>query len=510
MKRTIRFLSIAVAGLLLVACGGSNTSTTTTTAKVDTNATLRFGETSAAPDTLDPHKNNQSYGGDWYGQAYESLVFATRTREIKPQLATKWTYSADGKSIDFTLRDNVTFSDGAPFNAAAVKANIERAQTVPGSQSKTLLAPIESVVAVSDKLVRVNLKTANAGVLTDLGGKYGYMISPAAMARSDINIKPVGTGPYVLESYTPGVSATYVRNPKYWGPAGLVAKITVTTFTDTTAGVNALISNQIDLLHLFDNQSATVVRNAKQQIFSYPGLGVEWIGVNFGTGQKFQDIRVRQALAYASDRKALTDFAGTGSPAYQWVPTSSAAYDKALGEVYPYDPKKAKDLLAQAGFANGFNFTLIHTDRPYTNQSAQIMQAQWAKVGINATIKVTDGATIVNTCYVQHTCDAISGIYTQSPELTRDISDIVSTNGRRNLGTTAMPGLAEPLAAALLPSADRTPALIKLQSEFTKSVAEVNLRYDESIYGARKNIIFVDVDNNATPLWATVKMGSST
>jgi ABC-type transport system substrate-binding protein len=303
------------------------------------------------------------------------------------------------------------------------------------------------------------------------------------------------------------VGATYVRNSKYWGPAPAVAKIQITTFTDTTAGVNALVSNQIDLLHLYDNQSAIVIRNAKQQVFAYPGLGVEWIGVNFGG--KFSDLKVRQALAYASDRKALTDFAGLGSPAYQWVPTDSPLYDKALGEVYSYDPQKAKQLLAEAGYANGFSFTLWHTDRPFTNQSAQIMQAQWAKVGLNATIQVTDGATILNRCYIQHTCDAISGIYTQSPELTRDVADITSANARRNMGNTAMPGIAPYLAAALVPSSDRTAALLKLQSEFTKSLAEVNLRYESSTYGARSNVLFVDVDPNATPLWGSVRMAAA-
>jgi ABC-type transport system substrate-binding protein len=287
-----------------------------------------------------------------------------------------------------------------------------------------------------------------------------------------------------------------------------VAKIQVTAFTDTTAGVNALVSNQIDLIHLFDNQSANVVRNAKQQVFSYPGLGVEWIAVNFGG--KFSDLRVRQALAYASDRKALADFAGTGSPAYQWVTTDSPLYDKTLGEVYSYNPTKAKELLAAAGYANGFSFTLWHTDRPYTNQSAQIMQAQWAKVGFNATIQVTDGATVVSKCYVQHACDAISGIFTQSPELTRDVADLTNANARRNMGgATPLPGLSEFLAAALVPSSDRTAALQKLQSEFTKNVAAVNLRYDSSIYGARNNMIFVDVDPNATPLWTAIKMAAS-
>jgi peptide/nickel transport system substrate-binding protein len=510
MSRTFKLLSGAlVAGILMIGCGGSSSqSSSTTTRKADPNATLRFGETNAAADSLDPQKSNQSYGADWYGPAYESLLFATRNRVLQPVLATKWTFSSDGLTLDLTLRSGVTFSDGTPFNAAAVKANIERGQTLTGSQVKTLLEPIASVIAVNDTAVQLKLKAPNAAILTDLGGKAGYMISPAALNRSDLNVKPVGTGPFVLDSYSPGVSATYTRNPKYWGTPAGVAKIQITTFTDTTAAVNALASGQIDLAHLFDNQAATVVRNAKQQVLSYPGLGVEWIGLNFGG--KFSDLRVRQALAYASDRKALTDFAGTGSPAYQWVTTDSPVFDKSLGNVYSYDPQKAKDLLAQAGYASGFSFTLIHTDRPYTNQSAQVMQAQWAKAGFNVTIQTTDGATILSKCYVQHVCDAISGIYTESPELTRDVADITFANGRRNMGgATALPGIADYLIPATVPANDRTAALQKLQSQFVKLIPMVCLRYDVSLYGARNTVFNADVDPNASPVWRSIKMAAS-
>jgi peptide/nickel transport system substrate-binding protein len=510
MSRTFKILSGAhAASVLVVACGGaSSQGSGTSTRKAEPNATLRFGETNAAADTLDPQRSNQSYGADWYGPAYEALLFANRNRVLQPQLATKWSFSADGMTLTLTLRSGVTFSDGTPFNATAVKANIERGQTLTGSQVKTLLAPIASVVAVNDTTAQLNLKAPNAAILTDLGGKAGYMISPAAFNRSDLNVKPVGTGPFVLDQYNPGVSATYIRNPHYWGTPAGVAKIQITTFTDTTAAVNALASGQIDLAHLFDNQAATVVRNAKQQVLSDPGLGVEWIGLNFGG--KFSDLRVRQALAYASDRKTLTDFAGTGSPAYQWVTRDSPLYDKSLGDVYSYDPKKAKDLLTQAGYPNGFSFTLIHTDRPYTNQSAQVMQAQWAKAGFNVTIQTTDGATILSKCYVQHVCDAISGIYTESPELTRDVADITSANGRRNMGgATALPGIADYLTPALVPSNDRTQVLQKLQSQFVKDIPMVCLRYDVSLYGARTTVFNADVDPNASPLWGGIKMAAS-
>ncbi len=508
MNRKFKLLTIGLAaGTLIAACGSSQPGGTPGKT-ADANATLRFGETNAAADTLDPQKSNQSYGADWWGPPYEALLFADRNHVLHPKLATLWSFSSDGMTLTLTLRSGVTFSDGTAFNAAAVKANIERGQTLSGSQVKTLLAPITSVVAVNDTTVQLNLKTPNAAIATDLGGKAGYMISPAAFSRGDLNIKPDGTGPFVLDSYSPGVSATYSRNPHYWGTPSGVAKIQITTYTDTTAAVNALTSGQIDLAHLFDNQAATVVRNAKQQVLSYPGLGVEWIGLNFGT--KFSNPLVRQALAYASDRKSLTDFAGTGSPAYQWVVPSSPLFDKTLGNVYAYDPQKAKDLLSQAGYPNGFSFTLIHTDRPYTNQSAQVMQAQWAKAGFNVTIQVTDGATILSKCYVQHVCDAISGIYTESPELTRDVADITSANGRRNMGgATAMPGIAPFVAAALAPSNDRTAALEKLQSEFVKDIPMVCLRYDVSLYGARTNVLNVDVDPNASPVWGTITMAAS-
>jgi len=514
MKATLKArlgAAFIAAGLVLAGCGGSNTTDEPATgdASVDTNATLRFGVSSGSAATLDPHVNRQSYGPAWYGQAYDTLIHMGRTGELRPMLATEWTFSDDGSQLTLKLRTDVKFSDGTVFNAAAVKANLERGKTVADSSVKGDLETVSSVEVVDDATVRLNLSTPNAIILSRLATKAGTMVSPAAMNGAvDLGVKPVGTGPYTLQEYKPGVSATYLRNDSYWGEKPSVAKIELTLFADSTAGINALTTGQIDMFELLDKPSADTVSSAGLKVTPVDGLRVEWVALDFA--EKFKDPKVREALSMSLDRKAFADFVGRGSPTYQWVPDTSPYFDPALGDLTPFDPAKAKQLLAEAGYPDGFSFTLNYSARPSTQAAAEVMQEMWAKAGFKVKLEATDGATTVDKCYVRFECDALGGVHNTAPDFAVEAQDIVAPGGRRNLtGQQTLPEVMSRLAEAEKPGDDREAKLKALQSEMSKSLAALMVRADPTVFGTAKNLISFELDQDDTVEWEHLKMGPS-
>jgi peptide/nickel transport system substrate-binding protein len=502
---------LAVA-LLAAACGGSddepNTDTNSSSdVDADTDAVLRFGFANAA-DGLDPQLNSQDYGEGWFGQAYERLLDVSIDGELSPSLATEWEAEDDGASILLTLRDDVTFSDGAPFDAEAVKANIERGQTVEGSTVASELESVTGVEVVDEHQVRLSLAEPDATFLTRLAGRAGTMISPKAMEDgTDLSVEPVGTGAFVLEDYQPDVSASYTRRDDYWGEPAKVAGIEVTVFTDTTAGTNALVTDQIDMYEMLSTDQQGPVEAAGLPIVEIPSTRIEWIALNFGG--KFEDIKVREALSHAIDREAFVGFAGRGEPDWQWVPSENALFDEDLDELHPYDPEKAKELLAEAGFEDGFDFTITFSARPYTQSAAEVIQEMIKPAGFNMSLEATDGATTVDKCYVQHQCDAVGGIHNTAVDFAVEAQDIVAPGARRNLGgEKTIPSIMDALDAALQPADDRHDTLAALQAEMTKQVPVIVIRTDPTFYGTSKRIASFELNPYDVPIWNTVTVAA--
>ena len=498
------------ATLTLAGCGGPNTTEDTTDdvpATVDENATFRFGVSTGAAATLDPHLNRQAYGPQWYGMAYDTLIHMDRVGNLGPMLATEWEFSADGKQLVLKLRHGVTFSDGQPFNAAAVKANIERGKTLTDSAVAADLDAVASVDVVDEYTVRLDLTTPTAVILSRLATKAGTMVSPAAMNGAvDLDVTPVGTGPYVLTKYQTGVSGTYVRNDSYWGGRPSVAKIELSLYADSTAGINALQTGQIEMFELLDKPAIETIEKAGLPARSIEGLKLEWVALDFAG--KFKDPRVREAVGLALDRRQFADFVGKGEPTWQWVPKSSPYFDPTIGELQPYDVEKAKRLLAEAGYANGFSFTLSFAVRPSTQAAAEVMQEMWAKAGITVALDGADGATIIDKCYVRHDCDAVGGTHNTAPDLAVEATDIVAPGGRRNLtGQSTIPEIQALLADAIAPGADRTAKLKALQSQMSKSVPALMVRTDTTVYGTSKNVISFELDPDDTVEFEHLKLG---
>lgn len=362
------------------------------------------GESDSSPKTLtvavsgvaakwDPATFNWGYELQAQQAAYDSLVHAEPDGSFSPGLATEWEYT-DPTTFTMRLRDGVTFTDGTPFDAEAVKANIEHDQATVGP--KTLqIADIESVTVVSDLEVEMTLSQPNPTLPYVFSQAMGMMASPTAIADPDsLAATPVGAGPYVLDSTKTVVGDKYVfrKNPDYWDSAKVgYDTLVFRVLTDSSAIFNALKVGEINMA-VGGGQTLDAAEAADLGVLEYPAntwalLFTDRAGTIVPA---LADVRVRQALNYAVNRAPIADAVVPGVATSQIVGPGGGAYDDSLDEYYSYDPGKAADLLADAGYANGFVLPVLST--PGADSVIQAIGADLAKVGV--TVQIEDRAPL--------------------------------------------------------------------------------------------------------------------
>ncbi|MFV0374932.1 ABC transporter substrate-binding protein [Microbacterium sp.] len=361
LSRTAAFVGAATAAALaLTACSGGGTSTPAPDGA--DSAPLLVLASLMEPASWDPAQANEGHPAPIYQSVYDTLIKREPDGELSPMLATKWTSSEDGLALDLDLRTDVTFTDGAPFNADAVKANIEHFQTANGPLQGSLAA-VSGVEVVDEDTVTLTLNSPDPDLPYSLSNAAGYMGSPVALGTAEIAAAPVGTGPYVLDQKRSVVGSTIIltRNEDYWGEELPFDEVEFRVLADETARLNALTSGQVDYAPL--NRAASAIQ-AEAAGLSAPKLSVDWSGLIFfdrdGTLlPELADVRVREALAIAIDAEALVDvgWEGRGVATSQVFGPDSEGYSADLDGAYAYDPARAKKLLAEAGASN-LEFTL--------------------------------------------------------------------------------------------------------------------------------------------------------
>ena len=339
------------------------------------------------PTSWDPVTSTAGWDVHVLGLVYASLTTLNAKGDVEPGLASSWKYASNGKSVTFTLRPGLKFTDGTPLNAQAVAANITRAQKQSNSTIASELAVIAKVVVNNPASFTLDLTQTDFQVPYLLAGKDGMMVSPAAFKDpGQIPTHPVGAGPFKLTSYVPDSHADLVRNPGYWDASQIhVANFTVQSITQPSQILAALQSGQINVAYIAGNQVAAA-KAAGFKIAVIPSEVVNEIDIQTTT-KPFTSPDVVKAINYAIDRKAIVQVqaSGYGTPSYQPFPAGFVGYDPSLANLYPYDPAKAKKLLAAAGYSHGLKITLdsVSIDDPIAEQ----IQGQLAKAGITATIK---------------------------------------------------------------------------------------------------------------------------
>ena len=349
------------------------------------------------PRTLDPAKSDISTANIVIWHLSDSLVIFDGKGEVRPALAKSWSVSEDGKTWTFYLREGVKFHDGTPFNAQAVKANFERQTRPEGTADpKTLpylyrefLAMLERVDVVNDLTVRLSLKHPYGPLLNTMASNYGPMVfvSPTAFQKDGeaYGKAPVGTGPFKFESWTEGKEIVLVANPQYWGGRPKIGRLVFKVVRDGGERLNQLIDGSVHVITDFDPKFVErVFPNPAVEFTPVPRPRVEYLGFS-ATVSPFTDKRVRQAVAHAInvDRMVLYLSRGTAIPANGALPPDFWGYSSDTRQP-AYDPKRARELLAEAGYPQGFKTRLLAYDFiPGRTEYADVIRSDLRKIGLD-------------------------------------------------------------------------------------------------------------------------------
>jgi peptide/nickel transport system substrate-binding protein len=324
---------------------------------------------------------------------FEGLVRLDRNGKVVPQLAKSWTISPDGLTYVFTLEQGVKFHNGESFTASTAKFTLDRIRAADSTNpQKALYAMVTEARADGDTTLTLKLSQPSGNLLYWLGMPAAVMVEP----KSDKTDKtePVGTGPFRFSSWRKGDRVELVRNPDYWNKSRPVRldKVTFRFIGDPQAQSAALIAGDVDAFPLLAAPELYGAFQKDKNFVAVPGV-TEWkivAGMN-NAKKPFDDKRVRQALMMAVDRSLLIEGAasGFGTPIGSHYTPNDPGY-KDLTGVYPHDVKKAKALLAEAGYPKGFTFTMKSPQMSYAARSSEILQAMFAEIGVTMKIVPTE------------------------------------------------------------------------------------------------------------------------
>ena len=363
--------------------------------------------------TLDPGENASGEDKRVTYQIYESLVDTAIDKDgrstIVPLLAEKWDTSADGKEWTFTLRQGVKFHDGTDLDADAVVFAFDRQrdpnhpyypkkQKFWASQFGDLITKVE---ALDKQRVKFTLKQPFGPFLTNLAGPLGQIPSPTAVKKfgADFGTNPVGTGPFKLVQWVTGDRIVLERFDGYWRKPVALDRIIFRAIPDPAARYAEIQAGNIDVaIDIDPDNHSRAKADPNLQVLYRPSLNVGFLYINIAR-KPFDNVKVRQAVAHAIDKQAIIDafYSGIGRTAKNVLPPSVWGYNDDVVD-YKYDPARAKQLLAEAGFPNGFDTTLwvMPVSRPYAPKPKEIGEALYSylnAVGIRGKITSFDWTT---------------------------------------------------------------------------------------------------------------------
>jgi peptide/nickel transport system substrate-binding protein len=342
--------------------------------------------------TMDAHHSIDSPTDSILSHMVETLVELTPKGEIVPKLAEKWEVSADATEFTLRLKRGIKFHDGQPFNAEAVKINFDR-RLDPKAATKFgfLVAQIASVTVVDEYKVKFKTKVPFAPMLSYLTHTANGIQSPAALKKSWDNpvTMPIGSGPFIFKEWVPGTKVVMVQNNNYWGKKPALSEVTFRVIPDDASRLVALETGEVhaavrippfDIPRLQTNPKITILRT--------PSMRTMFVGFNC-LKEPFTDKRVRQALNYAVNKETILKDLLAGVGRVSDAPISPGIFGYAPIKTYEYNIEKAKAMLAEAGFPEGFETTLHPAvGRYYMDASvATAVVVDLLKVGVKAEIK---------------------------------------------------------------------------------------------------------------------------
>ncbi|BDG60670.1 ABC transporter substrate-binding protein [Caldinitratiruptor microaerophilus] len=390
---------------------GQGAGSTTEAGQKATGKTIVVG-LQAEPTNLDPAQISDYNSSRAADGMFDRLVrFKDGSTELEPGLAESWDISQDGLVYTFHLRKGVKFHDGTEFNADAVKFSIERQidpnhpyhNTGEFAYADFTFGKVKEVRIKDPYTVEIELKEPYAPFLSNLAIHAASIVSPEAVKKygKDFTKHPVGTGPFRFVRWTPGVEVVLEKNPEYWKGAPKIDQVIYRPVIEDQARLTEFEAGQLDfIVGIPPEDLARLKQNPQYEVQEQPGMHVWYVVLN-ATKPPFDNPKVRQAVNYAVNRKAIVEqlLRSTGVLATGPLPPVVWGYTKDVPQ-YPYDPEKAKQLLAEAGYPNGFSAEFwvpeSGSGMQQPREMATAIQADLQAVGIQTRIQTFEWGTYLD------------------------------------------------------------------------------------------------------------------
>jgi peptide/nickel transport system substrate-binding protein len=369
-------IPLAVAALVLTGCTAGETTTPTEDPEASGTLRVNFG---AFPETWAP---GYEFEGGPMRIVYETLISRDDAGELAPGLAASWELSEDSTSLTLTLQEGVTFHDGEPFNAEAVKVNLETVKNTPGPFGGSLQV-IESIETPDEQTVILNFTGPTPSMPTTLSTRVAPIASPAAIEDGSIATNPVGTSPwaYDAEGSTAGTVMSFTEYEDYWGEAPGFANVELYAIPEDEAAAAAVINGEIDVT---DTEEEVLPRyeGTTVETFEYPAIRNNVLFFDRGPGGLFEDVAVRQAICYTFDVQQMVDVNGGGASTQHFLEGTQGYNADITG--YPTDPEEALSLWEEAGSPSVQGEMIA---APFTTTQSTIYMDQASQLpGFNITV----------------------------------------------------------------------------------------------------------------------------
>lgn len=347
------------------------------------------------PDQLDPNSTTAYFAFQVLENVFDTLVEPDANLEMQPALAESWTVSDDQLTWTFALRDDVTWHDGSPFTSADVVYSYNRIIDEELANSWRF-SSVEEVTAPDDHTVEIAVSAPSPNLLANIGGFKGLAIVQEANVESgDIGSNPIGTGPFVFESWSSGQSIELSANPDFWGGAPAIDGVEFRFISEPSTAVAALTSGEVHWTDNIPPQQVDTLEGDDRLELGQVGSNDYWYLALNQNNEPFDQVEVRQAIAFAIDREGITQATMFGNATVNQtaIPESSLWYTEFTE--FSFDQERATELLDDAGVdpASIPMEIMVATDYPETVTAAQIIVDQLSQIGISATIKQLDFGT---------------------------------------------------------------------------------------------------------------------
>ncbi|WP_199860644.1 ABC transporter substrate-binding protein [Oceanobacillus damuensis] len=412
MKRLKIAVFISLLAVFLVACGSneggeSNSDETENAAQAGTTELDESTEMntekkelnmalSVDPDGLDPHRTTAASTFQVTNNIYDTLVKVTPDGEFEAGLAESWKVSEDGLTITFTLRDGVVFHNGREMTAEDVKYSFNRLMDEESPRAGDFANIIE-INVIDELTIEFVTEELNVALLSDFA--YPWTAIVAQEASEELRNQPVGTGPFMLEEWIPQQQLVLTKNEKHYDPA-LLETITFNMMPDATSQVSALQAGELDVIAVTGDLVSQFEGNDAFTILENEANSIQLMAMNTAN-EALGDERVRQAINYAVNKEALieTVWWGYGQEIGSHYPPILKEYVD-TNDVITYDPEQAKELLADAGYADGLELDMyLPASYPAYVDAGQVIADELGNVGITANIEIVEWATWLSDIY---------------------------------------------------------------------------------------------------------------